>query len=134
MSLKVDHLKKVQLLLEAGSAPGERDLTPAPRSLDFICGAASTGMSPFEYQLIGKTAGEHLELSIPASRLSETMAHLLMPLRKVFDGAAIPPVLELSVTIEAISEPTPREIIRALAEATNAGGCGVDCDCGCGGH
>ena len=134
MRIEVDHLKKVHLLLEAGSEAGERDLTPAPRALTFICGAASAGMCPFEYRLIGKSAGDWLALSIPASRLAETMAHLLMPLRKALDSAPIPPVLSLTVTIEAVSEPTPREIIRAMAEVTNAEGCGADCDCGCSGH
>jgi hypothetical protein len=134
MSLTVDHLRKVHLQIEAGSSPGERDLTPTPRSFIFICGAASAGMCPFEYQLVGKAAGEQLDVSIPAARLSETMAHLLMPLRRLLDGAAIPPVLSLTVTIDRVSEPAPREVIRAMAEATNAEGCGGDCSCGCGGH
>ncbi len=134
MGIKVDHLKKVHLRLEAGSAPGEWDLTPTPRTLTFICGTASAGMCPFEFQLIGKSAGERLALSIPASRLGETMAHLLRPLRKVLEGAPIPPVLSLAVTIEQVSDPAPREIISAMAEATNAEGCGSDCSCGCGGH
>lgn len=134
MDQTVDHLKKVYLVLEAGSLPGDRDLTPAPRPLTFICGTASAGMCPFEYQLVGKGAGDRLEFSIPASRLPETMAHLLMPLRKALGGAAMPPVLSLVVTIEQVSEPAPREIIRAMAEATNAGGCSDDCSCGCGGH
>ncbi len=134
MSLTVDHLKKVRLQLEAGSSPGDRDLTPDPQRLTFICGTASAGMCPFEYQLVGKAAGERLELSIPASRLSETMAHLLMPLRKALGGETMPPVLSLVVTIEEVREPAPREIIKAMAEATNAEGCGSDCSCGCGGH
>ena len=134
MDMRVDYLKKVHLQLEAGAETGRWDLTPEPRTLTFICGTASAGMCPFEYQLIGKTAGERIELSIPASRLAETMAHLLTPLRTALEGAAIPPVLALGVTIEQVSEPAPREVIRALAEATNAEGCGGDCDCGCGGH
>jgi hypothetical protein len=91
-------------------------------------------MCPFEYQLMGKTAGEQLVLSIPASQLTETMAHLLTPLRLALKGVAMPPVLALAVTIDDVSDPAPREIIRAMAEATNADGCGGDCDCGCGGH
>ena len=134
MSMQVDYLKKVHLKLEAGAEAGRWDLTPEPRPLTFICGTASAGMCPFEYQLIGKSAGERLELSIPASRLAETMAHLLIPLRTALEGAIIPPVLALAATVEKVSEPAPREVIRAMAEATNAEGCGVDCDCGCGGH
>jgi hypothetical protein len=134
MTLQVDHLKRVRLRLEAGNPNASWKPAPGPKSLTFICGTASEGMCPFEYQLIGKTAGERLELSIPACRLAETMAHLLMPLRRALEITAMPPVLDLAVVIEEVSEPAPREIIRAMAEATNADGCGGDCDCGCGGH
>jgi hypothetical protein len=91
-------------------------------------------MCPFEYQLIGKTAGQQMAFEIPAARLVETMAHLMMPLRLALDGAKIPPVLALEVTVQAVSDPTPREVIRAMAEAANQEGCGADCSCGCGGH
>ncbi len=134
MSMQVDHLKKVRLRLEAGSESGSSDLTPEPRKMTFICGTASGGMCPFEYHLIGKTAGERLELTIPASRLAETMAHLLRPLRLALEITAMPAVLALAVAIEEVSEPAPREIIRAMAEAANGDGCGGDCDCDCGGH
>ena len=134
MTLQVDNLKKVRLRLEAGSEKRSSQSTVEPKALTFICGTASGGMCPFEYQLIGKTVGERLDLSIPASQLVETMAHLLMPLRRALEVVTTPAVLDLAVTIEAVSEPAPREIIRAMAEATNADGCRGDCDCGCGGH
>ena len=134
MTMQVDHLKKVRLRLETGSENHSWHSTVEPKALTFICGTASGGMCPFEYHLMGKTAGERLDLSIPASRLAETMAHLLMPLRRALEVVSMPPVLDLAVTIEAVSEPAPREIIRAMAEATNADGCGGDCDCGCCGH
>jgi hypothetical protein len=134
MTMQVDYLKKVQLRIEAGAEAGTWDLTPEPQALTLICGAASAGLCPFEYELIGKTAGDRLELAIPASRLPETMAHLLLPLREALAFATMPPVLALGVTIEAVTDPNPREVIRAMAEATNQEGCGADCDCGCGGH
>ena len=134
MTMQVDYLKKVQLRIEAGAEAGKWDLTPEPRVLTLVCGAASEGLCPFEYELIGKRSGDRLELAIPASRLSATMAHLLLPLREVLAFASMPPVLALGVTIEAVADPNPREVIRAMAEATNADGCGGDCSCGCGGH
>jgi hypothetical protein len=134
MTMQVDHLKKVQLQLVAGTESGTWDLIPQPKTLTFVCGAASAGMCPFEYQLIGKTAGQQMAFEIPAARLVETMAHLMMPLRLALDGAKIPPVLALEVTVQAVSDPTPREVIRAMAEAANQEGCGADCSCGCGGH
>ncbi len=134
MPPSIDYLKKVHLKLEAGDRVGRYDLTPEPKSLTFICGTASAGLCPFEYQLVGKSAGERLEIAIPAVRLPETMAHLLTPLRRALEGASIPPVLALAITILQVSDPDPREVIRAMAEATNAEGCGTGCDCGCGGH
>lgn len=134
MTMQVDHLKKVHLRLEAGTEIDNWDLTPAPKALTFICGTASAGMCPFEYQLIGKVAGDRLKLTIPAARLAETMGHLLMPLRLTLEGATMPPVLSLAIAIESVSEPAPREVIRAMAEAANTEGCGADCNCGCGGH
>lgn len=134
MSMQVDFLKKVQLRIEAGADAGERGLTAAPQPLTLICGAASAGLCPFEYELIGKSPGDRLELTLPASRLPETMAHLLLPLREVLEGAPLPPVLALGVTVEAVTDPTPREVIRAMAEAANQEGCGADGNCGCGGH
>lgn len=134
MTMQIDHLKKVRLRLEADIENGKQALTPEPKTLTFVCGSASAGMCPFEYELIGKAAGDQLELSIPAARLAETMAHLLQPLRQTLGGITMPPVLALSVIVEAVSDPTPREVIRAMAAATNAIGCGDDCDCGCGGH
>ncbi len=134
MTMQVDYLKKVDLRIEAGAEAGSWDLTPEPQALTLICGTASTGICPFEYELMGKTPGERVELTIAASRLTETMAHLLLPLRKVLGGAVMPPLLALGITIEAVTDPNPREVIRAMAEATNQEGCGGDCDCGCGGH
>ncbi|MDJ0665720.1 MAG: hypothetical protein QNJ61_00540 [Desulfobacterales bacterium] len=134
MTMQVDYLKKVDLRIEAGAEAGRWDLTPEPQALTLICGTASTGICPFEYELMGKTPGERVELTIAASRLTETMAHLLLPLRKVLGGAVMPPLLALGITIEAVTDPNPREVIRAMAEATNQEGCGGDCDCGCGGH
>lgn len=134
MTLKVDHLKKVELLLQAGTRAGQWDLTRQPKPMTLICGAASAGMCPFEYQLIGKAAGEALELTIPAVHLPETMAHLMRPLRIALELPAIPPVLSLRIAVQNVSDPTPREVIRAMADAANQEGCGGDCDCGCGGH
>ena len=134
MTMQVDYLKKVDLRIEAGAEAGSWDLTPEPQALTLICGAASAGLCPFEYELMGKNPGERVELTIAASRLTETMAHLLLPLRKVLGGVVMPPLLALGITIEAVTDPNPREVIRAMAEATNQEGCGGDCDCGCGGH
>ena len=134
MTIRVEYLKKVDLRIEAGNEPGRWNLTPEPRVLTFVCGTASAGLCPFEYELIGKSPGERVALEIPASRLPETMAHLLRPLRGLLEGAALPPVLSLEITIAAVSDPDPREVIRAMAEAANQEGCGADCDCGCGGH
>ncbi|MBL0715259.1 MAG: hypothetical protein JJV98_16340, partial [Desulfosarcina sp.] len=90
MTIRVDYLKKVHLRLEAGSEIGQWDLTPESAALTFICGIASEGMCPFENELIGRAPGERFELTVAASRLADTFAHLLMPLRLALQGAVMP--------------------------------------------
>jgi hypothetical protein len=57
---KVENLKKVSLRLEAGTTAYRMDLTPAVLEFEFIFGIGSGGMSPFEYQLVNKAAGEEI--------------------------------------------------------------------------
>jgi hypothetical protein len=125
MPLSVDHLKKVHLELQT-------DRLSAP--FEFICGSASEGFCPFEYELLDKSAGARLQLSIPRDRAAHLLGHLYAPIRMSLQLNALPPTLELTVAIVSVSDPEPREIVRAMAQAADQSGCGGDCGCGCGGH
>jgi bacterioferritin-associated ferredoxin len=124
MPSAVDHLKKVTLEIQAGSRMGK---------LEFICGAASDGFCPFEYELLHKTPGDQLHLSVPPEKAVRTFAHLYKPLQKAVGIGNPAETIDLRVSVISISDPEPREIIQALAQAADQNGCGGDCGCGCGG-
>lgn len=125
MTILVDQLKKVRLAIQ-----------DAHRSavLEFIVGTASDGLCPFEYELLHKAVGDRLHLSIPGEKIAPTLAHLHRPLCEALHPRAPMENLDLEITIAAVEDPEPREVVRALAQAAEAHGCGGDCGCGCGGH
>jgi len=125
MTAAVDHLKKITLELQTTSGK-----TP----FEFICGTASEGLCPFEYDLLHKVAGDQLHLSIPREKVFPTFAHLSTSLRRALVSTDLPDILDLTVSIISVSDPDPREIVRAMAQAADQNGCGGDCGCGCGGH
>jgi len=125
MSTPVDHLKKVSLDLHTD--------TQTERFI-FICGTASDGLCPFEYELLQKVAGDQLHLSVPRAKAFQTFAHLYVPLRTALHLTDLPETLDVTITIAAVTDPEPREVIQAMAQATDQNGCGGDCGCGCDGH
>jgi len=125
MPLAVDHLKKVNLELRT-------DTVTAP--FEFICGAASEGFCPFEYELLEKVPGDQFKLSIPWTKAGSTFAHLYTPFCMTLQLPNPPETLDLIVSIVSVSDPEPREVVRAMAQATEKNGCGGDCSCGCGSH
>jgi hypothetical protein len=125
MPTAVDHLKKISLELQFESRTAGHQ---------FVFGVASEGLCPFEQELLHRLAGERLRLSIPGDRAAETFAHLYRPIRLALQLTDLPNVLDLSVSITSVSDPEPREVIRAMAQATEENGCHGDCGCGCSGH
>ena len=125
MSNAVDHLKKVTLALE---------MTDRKEQFDLIFGTASDGLSPFEYELLNKTVGDQIHLAVKRTEAAPMFAHLYLPIRKTLQLIEPPETLELMVSVEAVTDPEPREIVRAMAQAAEQSGCGGDCGCGCGGH
>ena len=124
MTAAVDHLKKVQLEFRF-----DTEIVP----FEFIFGIASDGMCPFEYELLHKAVGDRLRLTIPPGDAGRTFAHLHAPLRMALASLETPDPLQLEVQIVAVTEAGPREVVRAMAQATEKDGCGGDCGCGCGG-
>ena len=122
---KVDHLKKIVLELRTEAHSAE---------FEFIYGAASEGLCPFEYELLHRIIGDRMRLSVPRTRAMETFAHLFTPIRMALQLTELPDTLNLSVSIVSVSDAEPREIVRAIAQATEQHSCAGDCGCGCGGH
>lgn len=134
MSNVIDYLTQVTLQVASAATPGDACAARAPAVLVFICGAASGGMSPFEYALLGKTPGDTIQLALPRAEIPATLAHLALPLRTALGGLPWPDTLALDIRVTRVEPAAPREIIRAMAQAANQEGCGGDCDCGCSGH
>ena len=125
MNPTVDHLKKVRLEVRF-------DGRTVP--FDFIFGVASDGMCPFEYKLLHKTVGHRLHLIVPQTDAPGFFAHLYLPLRAALSCFGTRETYDLAIAIAAVTDPDQREVVRALAQATENEGCGGNCGCGCGGH
>ena len=97
----------------------------APLSYSFILGVASGGMSPFEYALLDKAAGDVVTLNVSRDNCREVFEHLDPPLEGIWN--ADQPV-RLSARVADVAEVEPREIVQAMAAV---GGCACDCGCGC---
>jgi hypothetical protein len=120
---RIGPLKKVGLVLEAGTGPGHADLTAQPIPFEFIFGVGSQGLCPLEFQLADKEQGDSLSLHIRSDELASLFQHLpVHPLGLPESAGAF----YLKVRIAGVSDADPKELIKALAEA---GACGDHC-CG----
>jgi hypothetical protein len=120
---EIGPLKKISLLLKAGTDPDKTDLSAEPISFEFIFGAGSQGLSPFEFELAGKREGDNFTLPIRREELSGFFQHLLLPSLAIPESTS---VFFLKVKIVKVSEADPKEVIKAMAEAA---ACGDHC-CG----
>jgi hypothetical protein len=121
---KVGHLKKISVLLQAGTKPETMDLTGEPIPYDFIYGVGTRGLSPFEFELANKAGGDELVLPMNTEEMPDFFCHHFIP------QSAIPEGVEsfyLRIRIVQVSAPDRREIIKAMAEA-------AACESGCCGH
>jgi hypothetical protein len=129
---KVEHAKKITLSFQAGTSADVMDLKPETPEFEFIFGMGSSGLTPLEYELSDKTEGETVTISLKKGDVGRVFEHLYPSLMDLFDDRD---EIFLNVKIVAIAPADSREIVKALAEMANAGGCGGgwDCGCGCGG-
>ena len=123
---KVENLKKVNLLLEAGNTAEDMDLTPEVLGFEFIFGIGPDGMCPFEYELANKNEGDIVLLHLKKQEIHHYLKHLQLPVQALIDEKNS---FFLRVKISKIEQPDSKEVVRALAELTSHPG---DCSCGCG--
>ena len=119
----VGPLNKISILMEAGTGPDKTDLAAEPIPFEFIFGAGSQGLSPFEFELANKKEGEGFSMHVGVEELPDLFQHLFIP------SLAVPESISsfyLKVKIVKVSEADPKEVIRAMAEAA---ACGDHC-CG----
>ncbi len=120
---EVSPLKKISLLLEAGTEPDKTDLTVEPIPCEFVFGVGSQGLSPLESELANRKEGDGLSTPVRGEELSALFQHLLIPPLAIPEGIG---TFYLKVKIVKVSEANPKEVIRAMAEAA---ACGDHC-CG----
>ncbi len=127
-SVSIGPLKKVSLVYTAGRTPDSADLIHTPKPLEFIFGLGVSGLTPFEYELAGRRAGEQGVIQVDRATALEVFGRLL-PWRLELPSSPDPFYLHYKIT--GISNAESREVVKAMAEAS---ACGGDCDCGCGSH
>lgn len=122
---KVEPLKKVTLTVEAGASPEAMNLTPAPKSFDFVFGVGAEGLTSFEYGLAGKSEGEEALIRLKPEEVRSLPVNIFAPFSPTPPGGGD---LYVKATVVRVLPAENREVIRAMA---GSGGCGGDC---CGGH
>ena len=123
---KVENLKKVTVLLEAGTAANDMNLSLPSCEFEFIFGIGPGGMCPFEYRLVNKAAGEEISMPLKKQETHRMFEHLHLPIMSLFDKHDL---LYLKIQILKIEQPSHKEVIKALADiASHDHGC--DCACG----
>jgi hypothetical protein len=114
----VTYLKKVHLLIQAGTSLQSGDLTPGAVEMEFVFGVGSHGLTPFEAQLADKPLGYQVDLQIPAGGLHVFFGHIFPPLRRLPDQ---PGTIFLRVQIDGVAQAESQEVVKALAEVANCG-------------
>jgi hypothetical protein len=128
--MQVDHLTKVQLSLRAGSSSEEMDLAPRPVMWSFVVGASAEGLTPFEMACQRKSVGEEVCVEIPARQAHQIFEHLRPP---IMDSLQQEGPIFVKALVTDVAAASSREVVQAMAAASehSAGGCGGGCGCGC---
>ena len=119
-------LKKITFSFMAGTQEGQNDLNPESPMFDLIYGIGTDGLTPFEFEIDGKNEGDTINMTIYPEDVCKAFKHITLPVFKVPDSNT--PVC-LQFKIEKISEPSSREVIKAMAEQNACSGGSCEC-CG----
>jgi len=112
--LAVAPLRKISLVLEAGTGPDRMDLTPGAIPFEFVFGVGARGLSPFEFELADRKEGDGLSIPVKREEQSDFFQHLFVPALAMPES---PGAFYLKVEILKVSESDPKEVIKAMAEA-----------------
>lgn len=120
----IDNLKQVKLEIMAGADPKEAGSSSIKGEFEFIFGVGSTGISPFEKALYGKEVGDQILMEVNGKDLCQTFVHLEPPqFNTLFSNGTY----TINIIVKEITDPTPTEIVKAMANTGKCGG--ADCDC-----
>ena len=122
----VGYLKKIGLVLKAGTSETEMNIMEEPFNLNFIYGVGTDGISLFEKALFDKRPGDEILFEVPPCPNDDIFGHLNKRIHGVFTERNTGYFLKVRVAL--VDTPDEREIIRAISDNVGADGC----DCGCG--
>lgn len=122
-------LTKVSLKINTIQERGSQPATSPMIKFDFVYGIATEGLTAFEVTLSDKAPGDQVTIQIAPTQARAYFEHLLSPLKEAFQ-TELPS--HINVKVASVAPVTDRELVRALAEKNEGGGCGGDCGCGCG--
>ena len=125
MSAKVAYMQKITLTVDMNNPPGENASDHSPAKFDFVYGMGSAGLTPLEFALSEKNAGDEVHLQLRPDQIPAFFGHIRPPALHVQEGKD---PIDLRVRILEVSPATGREVVRTLADVAN---CGDNC---CGHH
>jgi hypothetical protein len=107
------------------------DLIAQPLMWSFVAGASAEGLAPFEMACHRKSIGDKICVEIPARQAHQVFEHLRPPF---LDRLHQDRPIFVKAVVTGVETASSREVVQAMAAATEngAGGCGGGCGCGCG--
>jgi len=115
---KVEPLKKITLTMTAGKESLALGPTAEAVPMEFVYGIGPNGLTPFEYALADAAIGDTVTLHVKRGEYGHIFGHIQMMLP---EWPADEPDLYVRVRVERIEPAGQREVIRAMAEASNCG-------------
>ena len=124
---KIKSLQKIKLSIKAGTSHDDMDMAPKNPKIEFIFGIGPAGLTPFEYELAGRAAGDCVSLHLKRENFQSFFEHISTYVIDLFNRKND---VYLEVHIDTVSPAGDREVVKAMAGMAAHGKAG--CDCGCG--
>jgi hypothetical protein len=115
---KTGPLKKVVLSVEAGSEADSMDITPSPRTMEFIFGLGPNGLTPLESELSNKGIGYEVIFRLKEEDMPHLFHHLSPPYSPSKDNQT---PFYMKLRIMDITPADQRDVIKSLAEMAECG-------------
>ncbi len=119
----IQALKKVTLLVNAGTQPDGNDLNPKSSTFEFIFGLGIEGLTPFEFLLSKQSEGDTFSLKVHPHDVCKTFQHITLP---SFDFPESIESVFFKFQVIKVEDANSRELIKAMAELSS---CGGSCEC-----
>jgi hypothetical protein len=119
----IQALKKVTLLVNAGTQPDGNDLNPKSSTFQVIFGLGIEGLTPFEFLLSNQSEGDTFSLKLHPNDVCKTFQHITLP---AFDFPESTESVFYKFQVIKVEDASSREVIKAMAELSS---CSGSCEC-----